>query len=63
MITAIQTSESRRYMVQASFIEIYNEDIYDLLDGKGNEKKDVKESPQSGVFIKGLKSVPVRSVD
>ena len=50
-------------MVQASFIEIYNEDIYDLLDGKGNEKKDVKESPQSGVFIKGLKSVPVRSVD
>jgi len=36
VITAIQTSESRRYMVQASFIEIYNEDIYDLLDGKGN---------------------------
>jgi hypothetical protein len=36
VITAIQTSESRKYMVQASFIEIYNEDIYDLLDGKGN---------------------------
>lgn len=50
-------------MVQSSFIEIYNEDVYDLLDGKGKDKKDLKESPQSGVFIKGLKSVPVKSVD
>ena len=50
-------------MVQSSFIEIYNEDIYDLLDGKGKDKKDLKESPQVGVFIKGLKSVPVKSVD
>lgn len=63
VITAIQTSEAKHYMVQTSFIEIYNEDIYDLLDGKGKDKKDLKESPAIGVFIKGLKSVPVKSVE
>jgi kinesin family protein 3/17 len=30
---------------------------------KGDVKKDLKESPQTGVFIKDLKTVPVKSVD
>jgi hypothetical protein len=30
---------------------------------KGDVKKDVKESPQTGVFIKDLKLVPVKSVE
>lgn len=30
---------------------------------KGDVKKDLKESPQTGVFIKDLKFVPVKSVD
>ena len=50
-------------MVRASFIEIYNEEIFDLLDMKGDVKKDLIESPQTGVFIKDLKCVPVKSVD
>ena len=49
-------------MVRTSFIEIYNEDIFDLLDSKGDVKKDLKESPQTGVFIRDLKLVPVKSV-
>lgn len=63
VITAIQTSQNKKYIVRASFVEIYNEDIYDLLDAKGDVKKDLKQSPQTGVFIKDLKSVPVKSVD
>lgn len=45
IISAIQVSESRQYVVRASFIEIYNEDIMDLLEEKKkNEstKKDLK---------------------
>ena len=42
MITAIQTTENRNYVVRASFVEIYNEDIYDLLDMKGDIKKELK---------------------
>jgi kinesin family protein 3/17 len=63
VIAAIQTSENRKYVVRASFIEIYNEDVFDLLDMKGDVKKDVKESPQTGVFVKDLKTVPVKSVE
>ena len=31
VIAAIHTSEDRQYVIRASFIEIYNEDIMDLL--------------------------------
>ena len=34
-----------------------------MLDGKGDQKKELKESPQVGVFVKGLKSIPVKSVE
>ncbi len=33
------------------------------MDGKGDIKKDLKESPQTGVFIKDLKTIPVKSCD
>jgi len=42
VITAIQTSENKKYIVRSSFVEIYNEDIFDLLDAKGDVKKDLK---------------------
>ena len=36
----------------------------DLLEEKrANAKKDLKENPQRGVFIKDLKMIPVKSVD
>ena len=45
VITAIKTSEEKQYVVRASFIEIYNEDIMDLLEEKKKNqsaKKDLK---------------------
>ena len=63
VIAAIHTSEDRQYVIRASFIEIYNEDIMDLLEEKKGFKKDLKENPTQGVFIKDLKKVAVRSVD
>lgn len=41
-IQAIQTSENRQYVVRASFIEIYNEDIMDLLDEKTKDHSSKK---------------------
>lgn len=63
VIESISLSENRKYIVRASFIEIYNEDIYDLLDMKGDLKKELKESPQIGIFVKDLKFIPVKSVE
>lgn len=48
-------------MIRCSYIEIYNEEIRDLLSKDVKTKKDLKESPDkgsftliSGVFIKDL---------
>lgn len=56
--------------MRCSYLEIYNEDIHDLL-GKGESflnikdtkvKMEIKESPDRGVFIKDLSIIAVRSV-
>ncbi|KAG1656095.1 Kinesin-like protein KIF17 [Nymphon striatum] len=50
---AIASSESSKYLVHSSFLEIYNEEIRDLL-GKDNKKKlELKEHPEKGVYIPG----------
>lgn len=43
-----------RYLVQAAFIEIYNEEVRDLLGSDTHAKLDLKESPEKGVFVKDL---------
>jgi len=48
--------------VRCSYLEIYNEEIRDLL-GKENEKKlDLKEDPNKGVFVKDLTCFIVKSI-
>ncbi|EGR31884.1 kinesin motor domain protein [Ichthyophthirius multifiliis] len=45
----------RQFMVTLSFMEIYMENIYDLLDQ--NKKRDslqIREDPNSGIFVNGL---------
>lgn len=41
-------------MVQCSFIEIYNEEIHDLLSQNTKNKMVVKESVSKGVFVENL---------
>lgn len=52
---SIHVSDSTKYLVNASYLEIYNEDIRDLLvkDQQGN-KLEVKEHPDKGVYVKSL---------
>jgi kinesin family protein 3/17 len=40
--------------VRGSFLEIYNEEVRDLLGKDQNKKLDVKEDPQKGIFVKDL---------
>lgn len=47
-------------MVRASFLELYNEEIRDLL-GKGNKKLDIREKPGQGVYIKDLSYFMIES--
>ena len=69
---AASTAENpnKLFLVTCSFMEIYNEVLYDLLDptatrGTGKSKKDshidVKEDPKLGVYVAGLQEIGVDS--
>ena len=51
----INTTQDQRFLVRVSYIEIYNEEIRDLLSEDVKLKRDIKESPDKGLFIKDLK--------
>lgn len=49
-------------MVRASFLEIYNEEIRDLLSTDYSTKLEVREHVDSGVYVEGLTMRVVKSV-
>jgi kinesin family protein 3/17 len=49
----IQCTEGTKYLVHASYLEIYNEAIRDLLGKDVKEKLELKEHPDRGVYIPG----------
>ncbi|KAK8748586.1 hypothetical protein OTU49_015872, partial [Cherax quadricarinatus] len=57
----IQTSENMKYLVLASYLEIYNEEIRDLLGTDVKKKLDLKEHPDKGVYVQGLSQHPVHN--
>ncbi|CAH8591543.1 unnamed protein product [Heterobilharzia americana] len=50
----ISVSEKTKYLVHASFLEIYNEEIRDLLGRDHKAKLELKENPDKGVYVAGL---------
>merc|ERR1719201_13230 len=61
-------SDTRRYLVCCSFLEIYNEVIYDLLvprnkQSKGGGGLEIREQKGIGVYVKDLTEVVVESPD
>ncbi|XP_077548507.1 osmotic avoidance abnormal protein 3-like [Haemaphysalis longicornis] len=59
---AIAAADSSKYLVHASYLEIYNEDVRDLLAGDPRKKLDLKEHPDKGVYVPGLSLEPVHDV-
>eukprot|EP00941_MAST-03F_sp_MAST-3F-sp1_P004629 g4629.t1 len=57
----LNRTKDKQYLVRASFLEIYNEDVRDLLSKDVKNKLQVKESPDSGVFVKGLSQIVVKN--
>lgn len=60
---SISADPSREYMVRASYLEIYNEDIRDLLGDDSKKKLDLKEGADGSVYVKDLTEVVVSDVD
>ncbi|KAG9416429.1 Kinesin-like protein kif9 [Aphanomyces cochlioides] len=62
LFQAVQTDNDHTYSVRVSYVEIYNEQLYDLLDftdtsaagGGGKEQLVVQENDKGQTFVRGL---------
>jgi len=52
---------NEKYLVRASYFEIYNEEIRDLLSEDSKASLELRETTDSGVYVKNLKSFVVKS--
>ncbi|MBZ3882049.1 Kinesin-like protein KIF17 [Sciurus carolinensis] len=59
---SVQCAENTKFLVRASYLEIYNEDVRDLLGADTKQRLELKEHPEKGVYVKGLSLHTVHSV-
>lgn len=62
IFTHISRTEDEHYLIRASYLEIYLEEIYDLLSKDHKEKLSLKERSDTGVYVKDLSSFVAKSV-
>ncbi|KAL8572768.1 hypothetical protein ACOMHN_030350 [Nucella lapillus] len=58
----VGVTTSCKFLIHASYLEIYNEEIRDLLGKDAKAKLDLKEHPEKGVYVSGLTMHPVHNV-
>ena len=58
---ATRGGEQTEYLVRASYLEIYNEEIRDLLSKNTANRLELKETPDTGVYVRDLTSYVVKS--
>ncbi|XP_013396997.1 kinesin-like protein KIF17 [Lingula anatina] len=59
----ISVTDNVKFLVHASYLEIYNEEIRDLLGKDVKSKLDLHEHPEKGVYVSGLSLHPVHNVN
>jgi kinesin family protein 3/17 len=58
----VSNSRDAQYLVRASYLEIYNEEIRDLLSKNPANSLELKENIDTGVYVKDLTSFVVKNV-
>ncbi|KAL7292241.1 kinesin-like protein KIF3A [Trichogramma pretiosum] len=58
-----KADENQKFLVRATYLELYNEEIRDLLGKDLHQKLDVKERPDIGVYVKDLSGYVVNNAD
>ncbi|KJH48031.1 kinesin motor domain protein [Dictyocaulus viviparus] len=59
----IARSRNQQYLVRASYLEIYQEELRDLLNKDEHVKLELKEKPDIGVYVKDLTTFVTKSVE
>ncbi|MEE6507883.1 hypothetical protein FKM82_017222 [Ascaphus truei] len=62
VFTHISRSQNQQYLVRASYLEIYQEEIRDLLSKDQTKRLELKERPDNGIYVKDLSSFVTKSV-
>ncbi|GMT25255.1 hypothetical protein PFISCL1PPCAC_16552 [Pristionchus fissidentatus] len=58
----IAASRNQQYLVRASYLEIYQEELRDLLNPDARQKLELKERPDTGIYVPNLSSVMCKSI-
>lgn len=58
-----QSNSGKKFLVRCAYIEIYNEEIRDLLGPNPDQNLELKENKDKGVFVKDLTIVTVLSIE
>ncbi|EDW73024.2 uncharacterized protein Dwil_GK17320 [Drosophila willistoni] len=58
-----KAKENQKFLVRVSYMEIYNEEVRDLLGKDVSKSLEVKERPDIGVFVKDLSGYVVHNAD
>ncbi|XP_046644917.1 kinesin-like protein KIF3A [Daphnia pulicaria] len=56
-------SERKKFLVRVSYLEIYNEEVRDLLSKNQNVHLEIKERPDVGVYVKDLSTYVVNNAE
>ncbi|KAG2487699.1 hypothetical protein HYH03_013698 [Edaphochlamys debaryana] len=56
-------SGTKEFLVRSSYLEIYNEEVRDLLGKDHSKKMELKESPDRGVYVKDLSQFVCKNYD
>ena len=51
---ATQVREDTKFLIRASYLEIYNEQVRDLLSENVGTSLDLREDPERGIYVKDL---------
>ena len=57
-----QDNTSKKFLIRCSYLEIYNENVRDLLSKNTDKKLEIKEHPDKGVYVKDLTTCIVKSI-
>ncbi|CAH8572291.1 unnamed protein product [Dicrocoelium dendriticum] len=58
----ISRSKDAQYLVRASYLEIYKEEIRDLLHRDQAKRLEIREKPDGGIYVKDLSSVLTKNI-
>mmetsp|Transcript_27304 Transcript_27304/g.49100 ORF Transcript_27304/g.49100 Transcript_27304/m.49100 type:complete len:735 (-) Transcript_27304:187-2391(-) len=59
----VEQHPTAQFLIRVAFLEIYNEEIHDLLSKDRNNKLELKENPDSGVYVKDLNTFVVKTIE